>query len=442
MAVGSSGTNTKRIELAISGGISFATGFSYGIHYRHTASATYRTLMAFATTPTGTGELTHSINDLGEFVSWHNSTSINLGAITADVWNFFGMSILGTAGTRYHGLSGSTSLTSAARTMTSFTIGEANLLCHPHFDTEPFNGYVAGFWVVGRAISSDEMAHYSRTLTGPRDAWVSLPCLDVSTAQWDASGNSRSTVLGSAALDSVSSNPPVDWGRAGRRRLWFVPSSSGVSGTVAATTPVPTLAATGTPVVNGTVAATTPLATLAAAGTPVVNGTVASTTPLATLAAAGTTTVTGTVSATTPLATLSSTGTPVVNGTVSATTPVPTLVATGSVTSVITGTVAATTPVPALAARGGDGSLFSAIIRETNGTVVNLTTATLVEIRMRPQGLGPPLFSRVCEVVSPAGGGVNYSWGATDTTAGVYDGEFVITWADGRVQRLPNYGSS
>lgn len=227
MAVGSSGVNTKRLyRTGIADAFSFSGGFSFGVHFRHPASGVYGTFLSFAPSPTGTAELNHAIDETGQLVSWHAGGMVNYGTIATNTWHFVGMSISGTSGTRYNGNSGA-ALTSAARTMTSFTIGQLAVLVNAHFDTEPYNGQVAGFWVAPRAVSVDEMTAASRTMLGPKDAWLAWPMLDVATAALDYSGNGRVPTLGSVALDSVTSDPPISWGRAGRRRLWFVPAAAG-----------------------------------------------------------------------------------------------------------------------------------------------------------------------------------------------------------------------
>lgn len=105
----------------------------------------------------------------------------------------------------------------------------------------------------------------------------------------------------------------------------FGAGAGGTTGVVNATSPLPSLAASGTPVVTGSAGVTSPTATLAAAGTPVVVGAVTATSPLPTLAASGAPVVSGQVAAASPLPTLSASGSPVVSGQVVVTTPVPTL---------------------------------------------------------------------------------------------------------------------
>lgn len=86
--------------------------------------------------------------------------------------------------------------------------------------------------------------------------------------------------------------------------------------------------------------------------------------------------------------------------------------------------------------------VLEAQLLDGNGEPVDLTTATTVAFRMRAQGSDTPLFTTNCVIISPADGQVEYRWAAGNTaTAGPYDGEFVVTWNDTRVQTIPNAGS-
>lgn len=74
----------------------------------------------------------------------------------------------------------------------------------------------------------------------------------------------------------------------------------------------------------------------------------------------------------------------------------------------------------------------------TLDTGVSLATAT-VKFIMTLKGASVPKVDAAAVVVDGATGSVRYDWGATDTdTAGTYDAEWEITYADGRKQTLPD----
>lgn len=217
------------------------------------------------------------------------------------------------------------------------------------------DGYVAGNaygdWFDGRAwglriwdaeLSDADVDAEFTASTAARTANLRAQWLldNAATPGTDSSGNGR-TLTNTGGAWALEAGPTLPAG------------SGAVTGTFAATTPAPTLAAAGTPVVTGTASASTPVPTLAAAGTPVVTGAAAVSTPVPTLAAAGTPVANGTFASSTAVPTLAAAGTPVATGTFGATTPLPTLVAVGDTgSSPVTGDFAATTPLPTLAATG------------------------------------------------------------------------------------------
>lgn len=76
---------------------------------------------------------------------------------------------------------------------------------------------------------------------------------------------------------------------------------------------------------------------------------------------------------------------------------------------------------------------------ETDGTPVDLTTATGVEFRM---GITPgsPKVDAAAIVVTASEGRVKYEWVSGDVdTVGIYNGEWVVTFDDG-VQVVPSSG--
>jgi len=84
----------------------------------------------------------------------------------------------------------------------------------------------------------------------------------------------------------------------------------------------------------------------------------------------------------------------------------------------------------------------SPALRYTLSPTVDLTGAT-VRFSMRVRGQATPLLDRVAAtVVAPATGGVvQYDWQAGNTgTAGFYDAEFEVTYADSTIETFPNRG--
>ena len=84
----------------------------------------------------------------------------------------------------------------------------------------------------------------------------------------------------------------------------------------------------------------------------------------------------------------------------------------------------------------------SPAIRYTLSPLVNLTGATVV-FNMRARDNGAVKIARaVATIIAPATDGVvQYDWAASDTdTAGNWQGEFEITFADAAIETYPNNG--
>lgn len=82
---------------------------------------------------------------------------------------------------------------------------------------------------------------------------------------------------------------------------------------------------------------------------------------------------------------------------------------------------------------------ISTILKRSNGQPVDLTTATSVHFVMRDLTASAPMVDQPATVVgSPTLGQVTYFWADGDTAVpGIYDGSWVVHFADGERQTLP-----
>ena len=85
---------------------------------------------------------------------------------------------------------------------------------------------------------------------------------------------------------------------------------------------------------------------------------------------------------------------------------------------------------------------LQATLLNSDGSVIDLTTADAVLFHMRERGSTTILIERTADIVAPATAGVvKYVWQTADTTAaGTYDGEFEVTFNDGSITTVPNNG--
>lgn len=89
--------------------------------------------------------------------------------------------------------------------------------------------------------------------------------------------------------------------------------------------------------------------------------------------------------------------------------------------------------------KGDTSPALRATLRYDDCTIINLTNATAI-FRMRQAGTTSVLINAAAVIVSVAGI-VEYRWSAPNTaTVGAYDGEFVVTYANGKVETFPSDG--
>lgn len=81
---------------------------------------------------------------------------------------------------------------------------------------------------------------------------------------------------------------------------------------------------------------------------------------------------------------------------------------------------------------------ITATCKDGSGNVVDLTGATARFVMINNE-TGVVKVAAAATISNPTGGVVTYAWEATDTdTAGLYDGEFEVTFSGGIVQTFPN----
>ena len=86
---------------------------------------------------------------------------------------------------------------------------------------------------------------------------------------------------------------------------------------------------------------------------------------------------------------------------------------------------------------------ISATIKDSTGAAVNLTGATAPPLVLKPIGGGSSLrYSTGTSVVSAAAGTIKHLWQTGETTtAGVFFGEWEVTWPSSRPQTFPTEGT-
>lgn len=79
------------------------------------------------------------------------------------------------------------------------------------------------------------------------------------------------------------------------------------------------------------------------------------------------------------------------------------------------------------------------ILRNSDGTICDLSTASGVKFIMKGKNGGTTVVNATAQIVNAAAGHVRYSWGAGDTgVAGTYDAEWQVTFNDNTKQTFPN----
>lgn len=79
-----------------------------------------------------------------------------------------------------------------------------------------------------------------------------------------------------------------------------------------------------------------------------------------------------------------------------------------------------------------------ATLRNSDGTGIDLSTATAVYFLMRPVSGGTTVREE-CTIVSATAGTVSHTWASPQTdTVGSYYQEFEIMWPSSRPQTVPN----
>ena len=86
-------------------------------------------------------------------------------------------------------------------------------------------------------------------------------------------------------------------------------------------------------------------------------------------------------------------------------------------------------------------SFLTRDLKDAFGAPVNVTGATVVfSMRVKPAG-SVKVDEQPCNLVTAGIGRVRYEWVALNTdTADEYEGEFQVTYANGKIQSFPNDG--
>jgi hypothetical protein len=90
--------------------------------------------------------------------------------------------------------------------------------------------------------------------------------------------------------------------------------------------------------------------------------------------------------------------------------------------------------------QGDTAPLLTATLVGTDGVTPQPLTGATVTFSMKVTNTSTLIVTRgVCTLVDAPNGKVKYAWLAADTaTAGTFDGEFEVTFADLTIMRFPN----
>lgn len=81
------------------------------------------------------------------------------------------------------------------------------------------------------------------------------------------------------------------------------------------------------------------------------------------------------------------------------------------------------------------------LIQNIDGATSPITLTTASSVRFIMKKSGWPAVEGVASIVTAASACVAYKWATGDTaSAGLYDAEFEVTWADGGYETVPNDG--
>jgi hypothetical protein len=88
-------------------------------------------------------------------------------------------------------------------------------------------------------------------------------------------------------------------------------------------------------------------------------------------------------------------------------------------------------------AKGDRAPSIQVTLRNADDTAVDLSGCTVL-LRTRPKNKSDALSGGACTIVDAAGGKVRYDWVLTDSDpAGIYLGEFIVTFASGKEMTVP-----
>jgi hypothetical protein len=81
---------------------------------------------------------------------------------------------------------------------------------------------------------------------------------------------------------------------------------------------------------------------------------------------------------------------------------------------------------------------FEVVLKNADGTTVNLTGATVV-FRMAKPGSAPKVNAAADIIGAPTNGTVKYHWTAADTdTPGEFWAEWIVTYSSGQIEAFPS----